>query len=1000
VSQPNIASRLLIAFKYGDASFFAIIAVTILSGALFWVASDTWRENRQGYLPVIENLQRARIEALKGALVTQRALAGEQGISLAARDALFEQAARRIWEVTEKLDAAVGGTGSRDETALRDKLHRFESLVVDMGRLSARRTTPEGREDPALALELRGIYAALEELGDGMEHDARAGFTALAKRQDTFTKSLLVSWICFLILLAVFIGAIGLARRKNEALLRESELRWQYALEGAGDGVWDWDVITGTVKYSRRWKEMLGYAEDELPDAYATWRDRVHPDDLAEAEAALAAHIRGDTPDYTTEHRMLCKDGSYTWILDRGRIVARDEAGRALRMIGTHADISGIKNAQEALRESRESLEVTLRSIGDAVLATDAAGRVSRMNPTAERLTGWTEAEALGRPLETVFTIVDTLSRAACPDIVARVMRTGEVVGLANHTSLLSRDGREYQIADSAAPIHDATGTVVGVVLVFSDVTAQYKAREEMRQSEERFRTAVREAPFPIMIHSGDGRVFSINRAFTEQSGYGLADLPHLDAFAPMVTCVDPSIPGASGFPPCPSEPGRSVPCRVVRKDGVERVWEVACASLGPLPDGSPGLITMAVDITARKGAEESLVAAKVQADAANRSKSEFLANMSHEIRTPLNGILGMLQLLMLTSPTKEQDEYIAMAVKSGQRLTALLSDILDLSRIEAGKLELARAEFSLDDILEGVRDTIAPACRERGLTLHMAAPPGRTRLVGDDLRIRQILTNLAGNAVKYTATGHLRIETAVLPGRAPDRCMLLLTVEDTGVGIADDQLTRIFETFTQVEGSYTRRHQGAGLGLSIVRRLAAAMNGSVCVVSEIGTGAVFYCAVECLRPRAAAATARPAAGLAAPGADPAHAAARRILVAEDDPVSRMGLVRMLHKLGHQATAAENGQEALDAVAGGDFDLILMDVQMPVLDGVDATRRIRREPAFAAKADIPIVALTAYAMTGDREKFLRAGMNAYLAKPFEMDDLRAVLDQVDGPGES
>nr|WP_246299102.1 PAS domain-containing hybrid sensor histidine kinase/response regulator [Desulfolutivibrio sulfodismutans] len=859
-----------------------------------------------------------------------------------------------------------------------------------MARLSARRTTPEGRADPALALELRSIYAALEGLGDELERGARARFAALAARQDAFTTSLLVSWICFLLLLAAFIGATGRTRRKNEALLRESEARWQYALEGAGDGVWDWDVQTGAVNLSRRWKEMLGFAPAELPDTYETWQNLVHPDDLAMAEGRLTAHIRGETPDYTAEFRMRCKDGSYKWILDRGRIVARDDTGQTQRMIGTHADISSLKTAQEALRKSREDLAVTLRSIGDAVMATDAQGRITRMNPTAERLTGWPADQAAGKPLEEVFAIVDTLSRKPCPGIVDRVMRSGEVIGLANHTSLLSRDGREHQIADSAAPIHDDTGAVVGVVLVFSDVTAQYAAREEMRHSEERFRTAVREAPFPIMIHAESGQVYSVNRAFTAQSGYSLADLPHLDAFATRVTCADPSLTGLAGFPPCPSEPGRTIQCRILCKDGTDQFWEVACAPLGAMPDGQSGIITMAMDVTARKAAEESLVAAKLQADAANRSKSEFLANMSHEIRTPLNGILGMLQLLTLTKPTGEQNEYIAMAVKSGQRLTALLSDILDLSRIEAGKLTITQAEFALDDLLAGVREAIAPACRERGLALEIRAAQGDSRLRGDELRIRQILVNLAGNAVKYTEAGHIRVETSVLPGRTPGLATLLFMVEDTGVGIADDQMERIFETFTQVEGAYTRRHQGAGLGLSIVRRLALAMNGSVCVESEPGAGTTLYCAVECRRVDSALQAA--AAGRAAAFA-PA-AGIRRILVAEDDPVSRKGLVRMLEKMGYLASGAQNGQEALEALTREDFDLILMDVQMPVLDGVEATRRIRTEPGFAAAADIPIVALTAYAMTGDRETFLAAGMNAYLAKPFEMDDLHTILASI------
>ncbi|QLA15398.1 PAS domain-containing hybrid sensor histidine kinase/response regulator [Desulfolutivibrio sulfoxidireducens] len=977
---------------YGDVPFYAIVLVTILSGVLFWFANASWRESQRGFLPVIENLQRARIEALKGALATQRLLSGEEGVSPAARDALFDQAARRVQNALAGLETVSGvRETASDLDALRAKLAAYASMITELGSLAAKRTRASGVEGQSLALDLRSVHASLESLGEELEHEARRRFTALAETQDAFTKSLLISWICFLLLLGAFVAASGIVRKRNEARLRESEARWQFALEGAGDGVWDWDIVTGAVQYSRRWKEMVGYGEDELADTYESWRNLVHPDDLARAEAALSDHIEGKTPLYSCEFRMRCKDGSLKWILDRGKIIAYDQVGMALRMIGTHADISTIKAAEEAVRESRENLSVTLRSIGDAVLATGLDGRVVRINPAAERLTGWPEEQALGQPLATVFAIVDTVSRKPSPDIVERVMRTGRVVGLANHTSLLSRDGREYQIADSAAPIHDATGAVVGVVLVFSDVTQQYRAREETRQSEKRFRTAVREAPFPILIHSEAGRVYSVNRAWTRKTGYGPDDLQDTRRVSERVRGLDPSRPDPFGPPAGSAEHGKTVACWVRCKDGSEQVWEVASAPLGPMPDGQPGIITMAMDVTARRAAESSLVSAKSQADAANRSKSEFLANMSHEIRTPLNGILGMLQLLMFTSPSSEQAEYIAMAVKSGQRLTALLSDILDLSRIEAGKLVLSEEEFSLEDLLSGVSETIAPACREKGLALRLESPPGTVRLRGDELRLRQILINLAGNAVKYTAQGHIGIETAVLPGRGPGKAMLLVMVEDSGVGIDDGQLERIFDTFIQLEGAYTRTTQGAGLGLSIVRRLAGAMNGSVCVESEPGRGTTFYCVVECGLGGQDRATEPREAVVPAPAN-----MARRVLVAEDDPVSRMGLQRMLGKLGYAPRMAQNGQEALEMLSREDFDVILMDVQMPVMDGVDATRRIRREAAFAAMADIPIVALTAYAMAGDREKLLASGMNAYLAKPFEMDELRTVLEDVAG----
>ncbi|NMC50571.1 MAG: PAS domain S-box protein, partial [Desulfovibrio sp.] len=887
------------------------------------------------------------------------------------------------------LDAGLTPAKPVDTESLRAGLAGYARRITDLGSLAAKRTALSGGEGEALGLELRSVAADVDRLGDKLEHEARRRFEALSEKQDAFTKSLLVSWMCFLLLLAAFVAASSIARKRSQALLRESETRWQFALEGAGDGVWDWDIASGAVQYSRRWKEMLGYVPDELANTYETWSRLVHPEDLARAEAALADHIEGRTKSYSCEFRMRCKDGSLKWILDRGKIVARDENGMGLRMIGTHADISAIKATEEALRESRENLAVTLRSIGDAVIATGPDGRIVRINPAAERLTGWDEAQAMGQPLGKVFVIVDTITRKPCPDIARRVIRTGKVVGLANHTSLLSRDGRECQIADSAAPIHDAFGAVVGVVLVFSDVTLQYRAREELRQSEERFRTAVREAPLPMMIHSETGQVFSVNRAWTSKSGYSAEELPDMRHVSATVTCVDPSFAGLSGVPDQGFEYGRTVECRIQCKDGSTQVWEMASAPLGTMPDGQQGVITMAVDVTARKEAEASLVAAKAQADAASQSKNEFLANMSHEVRTPLNGILGMLQLLMFANPTREQEEYISMAVKSGQRLTTLLSDILDLSRIEAGKLVLSDTAFSLEELLSGVRETIAPACRERGLDLRLESPPGAAHLRGDELRLRQILINLAGNAVKYTTEGHIAIDTVILPGRTPGKAMLLLTVEDSGMGISDNQLERIFDSFTQLEGAYTRKNQGAGLGLSIVRRLVLAMNGSVCVESEPGRGTTFYCVVECGRgdgTRPVEAGRDEVSDMVRPG--------RRVLVAEDDPVSRLGLQKMLGKMGYEAQTTENGQEALDLLLSRDFDLVLMDVQMPVLDGVAATKRIRREAAFAAKADIPIVALTAYAMSGDREKLLAEGMDAYLSKPFDMDELRAILQDM------
>jgi len=688
------------------------------------------------------------------------------------------------------------------------------------------------------------------------------------------------------------------------------------------------------------------------------------------------------------EMRMLHADGSTFW----AHLQATPAQGG--EYLVTFSDISVSKRAEEELSHKSNLLEAIFENSPNMIFIKDARElRFVGLNKAGEELIGYSKADILGK------NDYDFFSKEQADFFVEkdRAVLNGKVVMDISEESINTRDKGVRILYTRKIPILNADGNSEYLLGVSDDITERKQAEETLRKSRKKYKVTIDNSFDVIFSLNAEGNFLFVSHAWERHFGYPIkevlgknfADFAHPDDITPLTTYLSKII--SSG------KSKTSPPYRVKHSDGSWRSF-IANGSRYANTDNEWLFIGVAHDITDQLAAEQNLLQAKAAAEAANIAKSKFLANMSHEIRTPMNGLIGLIELLLATELTEEQRKYVELARQSGRNLVQLISDILDLSKIEARKIELAAQNFDLKAEITDTINILALQATEKGLKLDSLIDADvPLYLRGDTLRLRQIINNLIGNAIKFTGKGTVSLH---IRKDAEDEHYVTVRflVRDSGIGVAPDKLEAIFEPFTQADGSTSRKFGGTGLGLSISRQLAELMGGTVGVESVEGEGATFWFTAVLEKTAEIVpdfpAPSGPRESFQGEGTVKTKAAtATRLLLAEDDPVNQLVTKSILERSGYQVDVAGDGREVLELLERKDYALVLMDCMMPGVTGYEATAVIRDQTSKVRNHAIPIIAMTAKTYKEDREKCLADGMDDYLSKPVVLADMLALIEK-------
>ncbi|ABK45442.1 PAS/PAC sensor hybrid histidine kinase [Magnetococcus marinus MC-1] len=766
------------------------------------------------------------------------------------------------------------------------------------------------------------------------------------------------------------------ARHTHEKLIA-SEVRFRQLYENAPIAYQSLNTEGVIQNVNQAWLKKTGYELSQVLD-HSLFEFLVVGQEQEVAKKFEAFLQAGYVQDLHYELR--CADGRALKVSINGQ-VSRDRSGRLVKTHCVLTDITEQDRAAQALQESESRLRLILASTGEGLFGLDLQGNFIFANPACLRMMGYRDdRQLLGKPMLEIVSCCSSQfvrrGKGSCP--ISQILKTG----LPNHAEgeLFRRaDGSFFSTEFWSHPIQQ-NGELVGAVVTFIDISQRVLNQTALKASELKYRTIFESVPTPLLILDTSGVVRDVNSA--HQSTFGRF------AGGSLMGVSIREHPGVAGSLLAESflalAKGEPMPLQQASYT-MEAEGEAIHFNVRGVPfvtrDGEgredlQGALVIHENITDLKQTELKLRKAVEEADCATHAKGDFLAVMSHEIRTPMNLVVGMAELLLETDVNAEQKHYLEKLQKAGDTLLSLINNILDLTKLDEGQLKLLDEPFAPQALLDEVSGIISLAAEAKGLTLSCEIQEGvPERVLGDSVRIKQVLLNLLSNALKFTQQGFIRLSLTVEGAEGAQQ--LCYAVSDSGMGIPDYHLDEVFERFSQGDSSMTRRFGGSGLGLAICKKLVILMQGQIQVSSQVDVGAIFQIRLPL---RAAA---------LAPASSQQQVKRRlnqgvRVLLAEDAVDNRMLIQAYLRNSPHDLVMVEDGQQALQLIEEGtDFNLILMDVQMPVMDGYSATRAILAELGAQQRPPCPIVALTAHALEGDQARSLQAGCVAHLTKPIK-----------------